>query len=123
MNPKLVLTLLSLLMLGVFITPVQSAPGRAAAIGSPVVIMDFNVTLEPGVWHGWFVADSSANQTYLVEVTPLEPSVDGACIERYLVQPEYNGESWADVLRIMIPAFMPPLAVNVRVLAVKTRPR
>lgn len=123
MNHKLLQTLLGLTMLSAMIIPSQASPVRNQSYGAATLVMDFNTVLEPGVWHGWFVADSSANQTYLIEITPLEPSVDGACIERNLVQPEYNGESWADVLRIVIPAFMPPLPVNVRVLAIKTRPR
>lgn len=79
-------------------------------------VLKFEATLEPGVWSGWGVMDSQAHQGYIVEVIPLENKDNE--VERALVQPEFNGISWQDVLRIMVPQGRPPLKVLVRVLAV-----
>jgi len=76
---------------------------------------DFDTTLEPGVWHGWVMGPSSWCGGYIVEVTPLEPSDNGAYVEEALVRPEFNRDGWNDVLRIRIPADQPPLKVNVHV--------
>lgn len=80
-----------------------------------LLLADMDVTLEPGVWHGSLMRPSCACGGYFVEVTPLQPSVGGAYVERAVVQPEYNGFEWNDVLRVMIPGDQPPLNVNVRV--------
>ena len=114
-------SILGVMLLGALLLPLQTGADYAPA--NPALVMDFNTTLEPGIWHGFFVSQASANQAYLVEITPLKPSKDGAHIERYVVQPEFNGEYWADVLRVQIPAELPSLEVNIRVLAIKTRSR
>ena len=95
------------------IGPVQGAGPPS----KPLLITDMDVTLEPGVGHGWVMRYSSACGGYLVEVTPLESSVEGAYVEEALVQPEYNGgaDEWWDVLRVRIPADQPTLNANVRV--------
>lgn len=80
-----------------------------------LLIADMDVTLEPGVWHGWAMQPSCECGGYLVEVTPLQPADDGAYVERAVVQPEYNGHEWNDVLRVMIPDSQLPLDVNLRV--------
>ncbi len=107
------LSVLGALMLAGWIVPgpilaTASSPGSS-------LIADMDVTLEPGVWHGWPMQPSCECGGYLVEVTPLYPADDGAYVERAVVQPEYNGFEWNDVLRVMIPASQPPLDVNVRV--------
>jgi hypothetical protein len=108
----------ALSVLGVLLLAGLLAPGPILATESfphSLLIADMDVTLEPGVWHGWEMKPSYECGGYLVEVTPLEPSVDGAHVERAVVQPEYNGFEWNDVLRVMIPDYQPPLNANVRV--------
>jgi hypothetical protein len=79
-----------------------------------LVTNEFNTTLQPGDWQGYFLGESSSDQGFLVEITPLEPSVDGAYVERCVIQPEFDGTQWNDILRLQIPAGDPPLEVNVR---------
>jgi hypothetical protein len=86
------------------------------------VITEIEETLQPGVWHGWGLGPCEQSQGYLVEVTPLEDSVDGAYIERAVVQPEFDGTQWNDVVRVMIPEWMPELRVQIRVYAVTELP-
>lgn len=80
-------------------------------------LFDIDLILEPGEWQGYYVRQSSACGGYMVEVSPLERSVDGAYVAKALVQPEYNSlaEVWWDVLRVQIPADQPALPANVRV--------
>jgi hypothetical protein len=82
----------------------------------------FETTLEPGVWHGWGLGPCEQDQGYLVEVTPLEDSVEGAYIERALVQPEFDGHNWNDVARVMIPEWMPQIHVQIRIYGVTDLP-
>lgn len=84
------------------------------------IVMERDETLQPGTWHGFIVAPSSAQQAYLVEISPLERAGDGAYVQRYLVQPEFYGptQSWNDVLRVQLPDGFGPLRVNIRVYAV-----
>jgi len=86
------------------------------------VAAEFEAALEPGVWHGWGLGSTWDDRAYLAEITPLEPSVDGAHIARTVVQPEFDGESWSDVLRVMIPDWMPDLNVYIRVYEVTQLP-
>lgn len=75
----------------------------------------WEAVLEPGVWHGFWLGPSSLNYGYVAEVTPLEPSMEGASLERSVVQPEFDGVQWNDVLRVQIPAGQPALRVSLRV--------
>jgi len=105
-------------LLGVLLLASRLMPEPALATESSpnsLLIADMDVTLEPGVWHGWVMQPSGACGGYFVEVTPLQPSIDGAYVERAVVQAEYNGFEWNDVLRVMIPGDQPSLDVNVRV--------
>lgn len=112
-------------VLGVVVLLGWLVPGPVLAAESPpdsLLIADMDVTLEPGVWHGWVMQPSCGCGGYMVEVTPLEPSLSGAYVDRALVQPEWNGQEWNDVLRVMIPGDQPPLEVNVRVYQTCTWP-
>ena len=102
-----VLTLICLLAFG-------TIPLRASG-PDPMLVADLNTTLEPGVLHSWVIGPSSSCGGYVVEVTPRHPSTDGAHVQTALVRPEYNGDTWNDVLRVQIPAGEPPLRANVRV--------
>lgn len=80
-------------------------------------IMDFDTILEPGVWLGYLVQPAQVRAGYIVEVSPLDDF--DAAAEIALVQPEWDGETWNDVLRVMTYADRPPLRVNVRVYTVQ----
>ena len=80
------------------------------------VIADFETTLTPGDWTGTVLQPSSARATYVVEVTPLIAADNQ--IERFVVQPEFDGYTWNDVLRLLVPVDRPPMSVHVRVYVV-----
>jgi len=80
------------------------------------VVMDFDTTLQPGDWQGYVVQPADARAGYVVEVSPLDDY--DAAAEIALVQPEFDGKTWNDVLRVMTYSDRPPLRVNVRVYAV-----
>jgi hypothetical protein len=82
--------------------------------GLPVV-MDFETLLDPGGWNGWIIAPTAIERTYIAEVTPLDPAMEGAYFEKMRIQSEWNGETWYDVLRLEAPAEYPALRVHVRV--------
>lgn len=84
------------------------------------VVTEFTTTLLPGESHGFSLGDASADRGYITDISPLQASTDGAHIERYLVQPEFDGMQWNDVLRIQIPIDEPALEVHVRVYAVES---
>jgi hypothetical protein len=86
------------------------------------VVMEFEEILEAGAWMGWVVGPANADRAYLVEVTPLEPSEDGAYIYKALVQQEFFLGEWQDVLRIQSAAGFPDLRVQVRVYAIEIAP-
>ena len=111
-------------------TPVRSRRGAGVAALAMILLIalaplgiahagnvpfSFNTTLQPGVWHGFFLGPSSMNRGYVAEITPLDPGVDGETIERYVVQPEFNGSEWNDVLRVQLPGGYKALNVNIRV--------
>ena len=50
------------------------------------------------------------------EVIPLEKKDNEIAIS--LVQTEFNGETWNDVLRLYVPEGRPPLGALIRVLAI-----
>lgn len=82
--------------------------------GLPVV-MDFETLLDPGGWNGWIIGATAIERTYIAEVTPLDPTLEGAYFEKMRIQSEWNGETWYDVLRLEAPAEFPALRVHVRV--------
>lgn len=80
------------------------------------VLSDFETTLNPGEWQGYAVQPAKVRAGYVVEVSPLD-DMDAAA-EIALVQPEFDGKTWTDVLRMMTYEDRPPLRVNVRIYAV-----
>jgi uncharacterized protein YceK len=112
-----------IVFVGVLLVLVLMLTGyRPGPVQSPELIANFKALLEPGVWHGWNMGPSSNPGAYLVDVTPLSASKDGAYVERALVQPEYDGTEWNDVLRIMFPDGFKPQKVNVRVYRIEDLP-
>ena len=82
-------------------------------------VSTFELHLEPGIWHGVGLGPASQEQAYLVQVDPLSPGREGDHLEKVTVQPEYDGRTWNDVLRVMIPQDQPALDVMVKVYTLK----
>ena len=76
---------------------------------------EFDTTLEPGIWHGFALGPCSDKCAYIAEISPLETSNNGAFVEKYVIQPEFNGRLWQDVLRATIPNTQKKLKVNLRI--------
>jgi hypothetical protein len=74
----------------------------------------FSTTLVSGHWKKFQLAPTTLDQGYLVDVTPQEASTEGAEVVS-IVMPEYNGESWVDVLWLFQPKEAAPLPVYVKV--------
>jgi len=74
----------------------------------------FNTTLIAGHWKKFLLGPAAADQGFLVDVSPQEASTEGAEIVSQ-VMPEYDGESWVDVLWLFQPKEAPPLPVDVQV--------
>jgi hypothetical protein len=83
------------------------------------LLTEFQLHLEPGIWHGVGLAASTEEQAYLVQVDPITPGREGDHLQRISVQPEFDGKRWNDVLRMMIPEDQPALDVRVRVYTIK----
>lgn len=93
--------------------PVISVDVRAYRTPELPLIADFETVLTPGDWAGTVLQPSSAPAGYVIEITPLDNS--GSHIERFVIQPEFNGHTWNDVLRLLVSADRPPMKVHVRV--------
>ncbi len=92
------------------------APGEPAAT--------FEMHLEPGTWHGIGLGACSQEQAYVLEIDPLDPrqegyGQEGYRLEKAVVQPEFDGKTWNDVLRVMIPEGQPAMDVTVKVYVIK----
>jgi hypothetical protein len=73
---------------------------------------NFTVTLKPDTWQTYILGPASNGGAYLVDITPLNISINGAYVKSIIV-PEYDGTQWNDVLRMMIPAEFPEQQVKV----------
>jgi hypothetical protein len=71
------------------------------------------VHLEPGDWIGFVMADLKDRTGFVMEVTPLNDEDNQILL--YRVQPEYNGQDWLDVARLMIPDDRPATDVRIRI--------
>jgi len=87
------------------------APGEPAST--------FEMHLEPGTWHGIGLGPCSQEQAYVLEIDPLNPGQEGYRLEKAVVQPEFDGTTWNDVLRVMSPEGQPALDVTVKVYVIK----
>jgi hypothetical protein len=74
----------------------------------------FNTTLLAGHWKKFLLGSVLLEQAFLVDVTPQETSIEGIEVVS-MVRPEYDGESWVDVLWLFQPKEAPPLPVDVQV--------
>ncbi len=96
---------------------VQERPSQARA----AFFDNFVAVLPAGEWQRYVLGPSAFDGGYVVDVTPLERSVDGAHVE-HKVLPEFDGEQWNDVLWMILPEPASPLRVRVRVFATSTWP-
>ena len=80
--------------------------------GLPVVA-EYELDAEAGVWYGLGIGDSQAGGAYVVEVTPLVNELSQ--IERYTIQPEFDGQNWNDVVRVMVSPEWPTMPLRVTV--------
>jgi hypothetical protein len=78
----------------------------------------FEMHLSPGDWQGIGLGPASQEQAYLVEINPASPGKEGFRLEKAVVQPEFDGKNWSDVLRVMIPQDQPALDVVVKVFVI-----
>jgi hypothetical protein len=97
---------------------------RPAAVNRTFdVVTDFNFTLQPGVFHGFIIGESTAQRGFLTEVSPLSPSdSNGASIASF-VHPEFNGGHWLDVLRVQLRGGSLPVNANLRVYSIISVPK
>jgi hypothetical protein len=65
------------------------------------LVSDFNLTLTPDdTWTGYIIGPASLKRGYLVRATPLTNEAIAADLNQYIIQPEFDGKHWNDVLRI-----------------------
>jgi hypothetical protein len=81
----------------------------------------FRTTLVAGHWKKFQLGPASLDQGFLVDVTPQEASVEGAEVVS-MVMPEYDGESWVDVLWLFQPKEASPLPVYIKVYSTASWP-
>ena len=98
--------------------PATQAPLEAEVIiyqtpSNLPVVAHYELEAEPGVWYGVALGDAQDHAVYVVEVTPLIYSDNQ--VERYTVQPEFDGHTWNDVVRVSIPSDRPPTTLQVTV--------
>ncbi len=77
--------------------------------------MDYEATLQPGAEQSAVLGLSSDRCGYTVELSPLEEAKDGVMLDKWAIQPQFNGKAWNDVLKLTHPKGLAPLKVNVRV--------
>ncbi len=73
----------------------------------------FELEVEPGMWVGVVLGASQDRAAYIVEITPLIYADNQ--VERYTVQPEFDGHTWNDVVRVSIPSDRPMTTLQVTV--------
>jgi len=104
-----VLTAAAILVLTFSILPTL----RVGAKSSP---WSFHATLEPGIWHSFYLGPSDAGAVYITDITPLNKSVDGAYIQS-VVKPKCDGSEWNDMLEVLLPEPFPKQQVLITVYA------
>ncbi len=82
-----------------------------AAKSSP---WNFHATLKPGISYSYYLGPADSGAVYVVDITPLTKSVDGAYIQS-VVKPRYDGSDWNDVLEVLLPEPFPKQQVRITV--------
>jgi len=78
------------------------------------VAAEYELVAEPGVWHGLGVGLSKQGGAYVVEMTPTTWD-NPSWLYRYTIQPEFDGENWNDVVRLMVHPDFPRMPLRVTV--------
>src|SRR5262249_40596486 len=74
--------------------------GKSPIVGH--VYSEFDETLVPGVAPGSFVGLSNTDRGYVTEISPTSSGTGGQTLLRNVIEPESNGSSWSDILRLQI---------------------
>ena len=111
MNAKLRLTLTLTIVLSGLIH--FHHPAIAAQPGSQIQA-NFTALLNPGEWAKEIVGPSFLIGGYVVDISPMHPTVNGAHVEHKII-PEFDGEQWNDMLWMLLPEGDTPLKVKVQV--------
>ena len=88
-------------------------------------LLDRTDAFPPGEWRGYPIARSvDTTGAYLADLDPLDASVEGATLGRYLIHPELPSEEWMDILRVQTADWLPadPLQIRMRVYLVPNLP-
>ena len=67
------------------------------------LVSDLYVTLHRSdLWAGYLIGPSSLKRGYVVRAISLDPGpeIQPSDLNQYVIQQEFNGETWNDVLRI-----------------------
>jgi len=112
MNAKLIKLTLALIL--VLSGMLQFHRPALAAQPNPYVQTNFTVVLNPGEWAKETIGPTSLYGGYVVDISPMRPSVDGAHVEHKIL-PEFDGEQWNDVLWMLLPEDAEPLKVKAQV--------
>ena len=112
MNAKIIKLTLTLVI--VLSGLVQFHQPALAAKPKPHVNTNFTALLNPGEWTKEILGPTALAGGYVVDISPMRPSVDGAHIEHKII-PEFDGEQWNDVLWMLLPEPAQPLKVKVQV--------
>jgi hypothetical protein len=75
---------------------------------------NFHATLKPGISYSYYLGPADSGAVYVVDITPLTKSVDGAHIQS-VVKPKYDGSVWNDVLEVLLPEPFPKQQVLITV--------
>ena len=77
------------------------------------VATSYALEAEPGIWYGVALGNASDRAVYIIEITPWIYADNQ--VERYTIQPEFDGETWNDVVRVSLSADSPPTTLQVTV--------
>ena len=114
MNGKKILLTGMALMLVVVALAGTTTRGMAQGWQEKAGRTSFTAVLHGGELEKFVLGPAERSGGYVVDVTPLVRSDDGAYIEKHIL-PESNGEIWVDVLTLSMPASVSPLKVRVQV--------
>ena len=105
-----VLTAAVIIVLLLSILPTSAVQTVSAKSGP----WNFHVTLKPGIGYSYYLGPSNSGSVYVVDITPLTKSVDGAHIQSG-VKPKYDGSEWNDMLEVLLPEPFPKQKVLITV--------
>jgi hypothetical protein len=90
----------------------HSYQSALAAKPNPHVRANFTAFLNPGEWTRVIIGPTSLEGGYVVDISPMRPSSDGAHVQHKVI-PQFDGEQWNDVLWMLLPEGDEPLKVKV----------